>query len=459
MKEIYDALVKIVGPEWVSDHAEERFIYARDPGTMEPREPDLVVMPNSTEEVQKIMVLATEKGIPVVPMGGGLVLSGLTRPLEGGIVLDMKRMNRILEVNETGRSVLVEAGASQGMLQAYLRKHHPGFKHSIPDAPPIATIAGNVLIHGSGHLSAAGGFHSDMLNGLEVVLPTGEIVKIGSCATSPYWFSRAPLPDLAGLFIGWAGTTGVATKLAIKLYPDRPLNDVGIFVTEDPELVPDVIHRIAGTAVAEDILAWMTPKPPWARGFQMINVNYGADSDRELRLKRDLIRESVRKYIDQKVGGFMPLIAEMKTRFLEAPQSTLAGLADSRRGGGFEYVGGIMPIDLFPEAYRKGIEIADRRGIPYSLGARIIGLGHCMMFFYAYAFNRADAADVELAQEALEETNEAVLEMGGIPWKAEAPAQKQIISRMDPDTFSLMSRLRQLLDPKGIMNPGNWEAD
>ncbi|NIP91961.1 MAG: FAD-dependent oxidoreductase, partial [Akkermansiaceae bacterium] len=158
---------------------------------MEPREPDLVVMPDSSEEVQKIMALATEKGIPVVPMGGGLVLSGLTRPLKGGIVLDMKRMNRILEVNETSRSVLVEAGASQGMLQAYLRKHHPGLKHSIPDAPPIATIAGNVLIHGSGHLSAAGGLHSDMLNGMEVVLPTGEIVKIGSCATSPYWFSRA----------------------------------------------------------------------------------------------------------------------------------------------------------------------------------------------------------------------------------------------------------------------------
>jgi FAD/FMN-containing dehydrogenase len=459
MKEIFDALVKIVGPEFVSDHPEERFIYSRDPGTMEPREPDLVVMPNSSEEVQKIMMLATEKGVPVVPMGGGLVLSGLTRPLRGGIVLDMKRMNRILEVNETSRCVVVEAGASQGMLQAYLRKHHPGLKHSIPDAPPIATIAGNVLIHGSGHLSATGGFHSDMLNGMEVVLPTGEIVKIGSCATSPYWFSRAPLPDLAGLFVGWSGTTGVATKLAIKLFPDRPLNDVGIFVNEDPELVPDIIHRIAGVAVAEDIVAWMTPRPAWARGLQMINVNYGAETRRELTLKRDLIRESVRRYLDEKVGGFMPLIPEMKKRFLEAPQSTLAAFADSRRGGGFEYVGSIMPIELFPEAYREGVGIAERRGISYSLGARIIGLGHCMMFFFAYAFNRADPSDIALAQEALEETNETVLAMGGIPWKAEAPAQKQIIGRMDPGTFSLMNRLRGLLDPKGIMNPGNWEAD
>jgi FAD/FMN-containing dehydrogenase len=459
MKEVVDALAKIVGPEYVSNHPEERFIYSRDPGTMEPREPDVVVIPGSTGEVQEIMRLASEKGIPVVPMGGGLVLSGLTRPLKGGIVLDMKRMNRILEVNETGRSALVEAGASQGMLQAYLRKHHPKLKHSIPDAPPIATIAGNVMIHGSGHLSALGGLHSDMLNGMEVVLPTGEIVKIGSCATSPYWFSRAPLPDLAGLFIGWAGTTGVATKLGIKLFPNRPLNDVGIFVTEDPELVPDILHRIAGTAVAEDITAWMTPKPEWARGLQMINVNYGAETRRELLLKRDLIRESVRRYIDEKVGGFMPLIPDMKQRFLAAPQSTLAVFADTRKGGGFEYVGGIMPIDLFPVAYRKGIEIAERCGVAYSTGARLIGLGHCMMFFYAYAFNRADAADVRLAQEALEATNETVLEMGGIPWKAEAPAQKQIIRRMDPETFSLMNRLRGLLDPKGIMNPGNWEAN
>jgi len=97
MKDIYQQLVCIVGPEYVSNNPEERFFYSRDGGTMEPREPDFVIMPNTTDEVQQIMKLANEKGIPVVPMGGGLVLSGLSRPLKGGIVLDMKRMNRILE--------------------------------------------------------------------------------------------------------------------------------------------------------------------------------------------------------------------------------------------------------------------------------------------------------------------------------------------------------------------------
>ena len=103
MKEICDELGKIVGPEYVSDHPEERYIYSMDPGTMPPQEPDIVVLPNSTDEVRQIMLLANKRQIPVGPLGAGLVLSGLSRALQGGIILDMKRMNRIAEVNEISR--------------------------------------------------------------------------------------------------------------------------------------------------------------------------------------------------------------------------------------------------------------------------------------------------------------------------------------------------------------------
>ena len=457
MGNIAAELSDIVGAQYVSSEPEEQFIYGRDMGTMEPRRPDFVVMPGSTEEVRKVVLLANREGIPIVPLGGGLVLSGLSRPLKGGIVLDMKRMNRILEVNEIRRYAVVEAGVSQGVLQAYLKRHHPKLKHSVPDAPPIATIAGNVLIFGSGHLSQAAGFHSDMLNGMEAVLPTGEIVRVGSCAASPHWFSRAPLPDLSGLFLGWAGTTGIVTKLAVTLFPDRPFNDVGVFVTEDEELIPDILNRVTRANVAEDVTAWMTPKPDWARGFQHVNVAFSADTEEELTWRWHLIRRSLKHYMDEKVGGFMMLPPPMKKTLLEAPAATLTRFADVRKGGGFEYVGTIMPIDLFPGAYRAGLEIAERCGTTYSTGARVIGLGHCMMFYFAYPFNRADPSDVQRAQAALEETNRVVLDMGGIPWKAEVPAQQEIIQRMDPNTFALMNRIRAVLDPRGIMNPGNWE--
>ena len=81
-----------------------------------------------------------------------------------------------------------------------------------------------------------------------------------------------------------------------------------------------------------------------------------------------------------------------------------------------------------------------------------------MMFSCAYAFNRADKADVDRAKQALHETNKAVLELGGIPWKAEFPAQQLILERMDPNTLRLMEQVRKLMDPNGIMNPGNWEV-
>ena len=459
MNSIVAALAKIVGDAYVSDAAEERWFYGRDPGTMPPAEPDVVVMPGTTEEVQAVVRLANEKKIPVVPMGAGLVLSGLTRALRGGIVLDLKRMNRVLEVNPISRYAVVEAGTSQGMLQAYLKKHHPQLKHSMPDAPPMATIGGNVLIHGSGHLSAAHGFHSDMLNGLEVVLPTGEVARIGSCAVSEGWFARAPLPDIAGLFLGWAGTTGIVTRLAIKLFPRFRHDDVAIFVADDPEVMPDVLNRLTGAQVAEDVTAWMSPKPAWAAGHQHVNVCWGGNTREELIWKRNLLRAAVRDYIDRRVAGFMPLPPPMKKRFTKLPDSQLTTFADVRKGGGFEYVGAIMALERFADAYRLGQAVAAEHHVTYSLGARIVGVGHCMMFFFAYAFNRADADDVARAQAALEQTNLRVIDLGGIPWKAEVPAQQAIAARMDPGFGLLIDRVRRVLDPNGIMNPGNWEVN
>ena len=118
-----------------------------------------------------------------------------------------------------------------------------------------------------------------------------------------------------------------------------------------------------------------------------------------------------------------------------------------------------MPTDAIPDAARSGLEIARRLGITYSLGARVIGRGHCVMFFYAYPFNRADERSMEQAGRALEEANEAILSLGGIPWKAEAPAQELILERMDPETKNFMARVKKMLDPNGIMNPGNWEVE
>ena len=147
MDQIYKSLAEIVGKEYISNRKEELYIYSQDPGMMEPHEPDYVVMPKTTEEVQKIVKLANEEKIPVVPVGGSLSLSGLVIPHRGGIALDLKRMDRVLEVNENSRYAILEAGVTTGKLKAYLERHHPNLRFSIPDAPPSATVVGNMVIH------------------------------------------------------------------------------------------------------------------------------------------------------------------------------------------------------------------------------------------------------------------------------------------------------------------------
>jgi hypothetical protein len=131
MKEdVLSRLVEIVGQDYVSNRPEDLYLYSRDPGAQKPRRADYVVMPRTVDEVQQIARLANQEKVPLTPMGAGLTLSALTVPLRGGIVLDMKRMDSIIEVNEASRYALIEAGVTQAALRAYLEKHHPdGQRH------------------------------------------------------------------------------------------------------------------------------------------------------------------------------------------------------------------------------------------------------------------------------------------------------------------------------------------
>ena len=446
MDKIYKLLAEIVGEQYVSNKKEELYIYSQDPGMMEPHEPDYVVMPKTTEEIQKIVKLANDEKIPIVPVGGSLSLSGLVIPHRGGIALDLKRMDRVLEVNEKSRYVVVEGGVTQGKLKAYLERHHPNLRHSIPDAPPSATVVGNIVIHGQGRLTQQYGFNSDMVTGLEVVLPTGEVCKIGSSSVSPYWFSRAPLPDLAGLFLGWFGTTGVITKLGFRLYPKKKMRDIEMFVVEDPTLVPDVIHRVTHTEMTEDIFVAAQPYPLVFKGVIMIGICITGDSEEEIEFKRRMIWDALCTHIDSKEGGFMMLTPDIKRELLEMPTTGTTRFADVMKGGGFEYCGPIIPVEKYPEAYKKLLEFSSKYGITYGSAGRVIGRSHCMMFSFGYPFNRADPDNIKRTEKALHDSNVASLDIGGVPWKPEVPAQKMIMERMDKNTLELMRHIKKLLD-------------
>jgi len=456
MTDLYNTLCEIVGKDFASNQKEEIYIYSRDLGAMEPRRVDFVVMPKTTEQVQNIVKLANENKTPIVPMGGGVTTSGLTMPIKGGIVMDLKRMDQIIEVNEKGRYVILEPGVTEGQLKSYLEKNHPSLRHSMPDAPPIASVTANALVHGSGHLSQRYGFHSEMINGMEVVLPTGEIVKVGSCSVSSFWFSRAPLPDLAGLFIGWYGTTGIVTKLSFRLYPKEKKKDLLAFMTKNPGLIPEIWFEITQLEIAEDIASMYYPSlfQDFIFGYLCVTGN----SDEEITFKRKCILDIFKKY-DQRDDFKFTKVVPLKKLILGIPLVPITQFADMKRGGGFEYVGPIMPVENYPKAHVLGLKIASEYDLHYASMVRVIGRSNSMMFGFAFPFNRADPDEVKRAREAIQKTNEAVIEIGGVPWKADVYGQQKIIDKMDKNTLLLIKKIRKVLDPNGIMNPGNLEVE
>jgi len=459
MSDILKSLIEIVGEKGVSNAPEELWFYSRDPGVLTPHLPDYVVAPKTTEEVQKIVQLACREKIPVVPMGNGMSLTGLVIPLKGGIVLDMKRMNKILEVNAMARYAVVEGGTSQGVLKAYLQKNHPTLRHSLPDAPPTTTIAANVALHGQGRLTNQYGFNSDMVTGLEVVLPTGDVCRIGSPSIGPYWFSKSPtLPDLSGLFLGWLGTTGIITKVGMKLFPNKKIREVELFVTDRVDLVPVILYKLTHLEMLEDVNVWFQPKPLMFLGNFHITLYFTGDTEEEIEFKRKMIWDTLQEFMDSKDGGFMS-VQYMKEALLQMPGRNIADFADVPKGGGFEYSGPITIIEHFPQYAAKVVELARKYDVLYASSARLISGGHCMMFSISFAFNRNDPAMMIRVKHALDEATAFALEMGGIPWKPNYMEQKMVMEKMEPNALKLLQMIKKNLDPCGIMNPGNWEVN
>lgn len=454
-KEITASLEAIVGPGFVSSRSEDLFIYSHDSSANEPRMPDYVIMPQTTAEVASIVRLANREKIPLCPAGAGLNLEALTLPVRGGIVMDMRRMDRIIEVHDIDRYALIEAGVTQGHLLSYLERHHPGLQHSVPDAPPAATILGSALLAGYGHLSTNYGTHAEMINAMEVVLPSGEVCLTGSRSLCESWFSRGSLPDGTGLFTGWLGTTGIVTQLSIRLYPLPAMRDMVIYMMQDVALIPEVIFDITHTEMAEDVSIAGQERPAWMKGYQIVPVYLTANSEREMKLKKSIFKNL---FTDSRITFMDAPPPEMKDQFLELPFFATK-VADWNKGGGFEYAGIIMAPDQIPRAWERAEDIAHRNGMLLSHAIRMVDGCHHALFTCSYPFNRADENSMSRARQAREETQVMALDLGAVPWKPELGGQRLILERMDPAARRLMQDIKQWMDPNNIMNPGNWEVD
>jgi len=223
-----EALVERLGSDTVRWDADSLAAHSRDTwclsvlrdlrGTLTAR-PLCVVAPNSVEQVSTLLQYADHERLAVVPFGAGSGVCGGVRPADGAVVIDLRGLNRIVELNETALLARVQAGMMGHTFEAALNDKGYSMGH-FPQSIELSTVGGWVATRAAGQYSTRYGCIEDMLLALEVVLPDGRVLRtrVGPRAATG--------PDLRQLFLGSEGTLGVVTELTVRIFP-RPQSSVG----------------------------------------------------------------------------------------------------------------------------------------------------------------------------------------------------------------------------------------
>jgi len=216
---IRSELEDVVGPDYITTRESDRLVYSTDWSWMaqmwlDRGQPlplaDYIVHPAKPTEIAEIIKIANNYHIPVIPWGGGSGTQGGTLPIYGGIILDTKRMHRILEINETALTVTAQAGINGTQLEWALNDKGLTLPH-YPASANCATLGGYLAPRGSGTISTKYGKAEDMVLSMEIVLPNGEIIRTPSVP------NHASGPDYARLFLGSEGTLGVITEATMQV--------------------------------------------------------------------------------------------------------------------------------------------------------------------------------------------------------------------------------------------------
>ncbi|MFO8072649.1 MAG: FAD-binding oxidoreductase [Polyangia bacterium] len=470
------ALGAILPPERLRDDEQTLEEYSRDMTENPPGRPDVVAFLETAEEAVAVVEAAAEHRIPLVPRIAGTNLGGLSIPACGGAVLDLTGMNRILAINEVDMIAVIEPGVTFRQLIDELRARDLPLTVGIPLSPPYTSVVANCLLDGLGNLSLLHGAMGEWIAGLEVVLASGEVIRTGSWAVSDVPFARAPLPDLTGLFVSWQGTTGLITRMAVQLEPDPPLRKRLFVLTYDRASTYELMRRLARLKIFDDIggLSWPTGKmvfgvdqprskdPDEPEFFTYIDVS--AYEPEELRVKLQMVLSELKELRDKGAEIEDPFdmeaictVAPRFEKFADFP-TNLDFLVDNP-GGGLSWVGTYGPMSRFDSGADRGIEIMERHGFAPVIVSRPMKGGHFGVLRFIETFRRDDEEDVERVRRCNGELTEMLLDEGFIPYKTPGWAVERILPRMWPGTHDLMRRVRKLLDPDGIMNPGRWALD
>ncbi len=238
-RDLRQELEALLGPGAVLSDPDELLVYESDGLTLFRALADFVVFPTSAEHVSAIVKLANREKLPFVARGAGTGLSGGCLPTEGGIVISLMRMNRVLEVDYDNQLAVVEPG----LVNLHLSwKVGPRGYYYAPDpsSQQACTIGGNIANNSGGPHTLKYGVTTNHVLGLEVVMPDGEVVWLGGKTRDACGY------DLAGVFVGSEGTFGIATKIVVRILKKPQAVKTVLAVFDEIDRASEAVSAVIG---------------------------------------------------------------------------------------------------------------------------------------------------------------------------------------------------------------------
>lgn len=495
---VLEELAGIVGVENASDEPSVREAYSRDQSFVPPRRPNYVVRPGKVEEVQRIIIFANSYVMPVIPFSSGTNFHGGTVPEQGGILVDLRRLNNIGYIDERNWNALIEPGVTYSQLQAELEKRH--LRVATPlTSPPSASVLADYMERKPVVTAADFIFGNELFNTFDIVMPTGELFTVGHPPTKKArsMAPDGPALDFYRLFQGAQGTLGIVVRMSIRLLPLPDAQRV-LFLPADT----------VGRAV--EIMQRIERKELGLECFALNNFNLAAflaeDPAQEAKLRKG-------KYIE--ASGARPWSAKQLAQFQSLRESLppwtviicLTGwarraqekleyqeldLRDVATEFGFEVkntVGGAAGLDkiireevIHPWRMQKrfgykgschGLMFHARPDTVAELEATIeevaslyhypagdiggyllpIERGRTIYCEYDLHCNRADPAESEQVKALFEEVSEVLVDSGAFFDRPYGTWAEAMYRRAGTYT-EYLKKVKRKLDPNNVMNPG-----
>ncbi|HME43261.1 MAG TPA: FAD-linked oxidase C-terminal domain-containing protein [Syntrophorhabdales bacterium] len=447
---IIEEITKIVGKENVLSSVEDRKCYSYD-GRVDGGLPDLIVFPSSAEDVSRILVLANKHRFPVIPRGQGSGLTGGSVPVVGGVVLVFTRMNRILEIDTENLITVVEPGVITFILQEEVAKKGL-FYPPDPSSYKYSSIGGNVAECAGGPNSFKYGVTRDYVLGLEVVLPTGEIMNAGVRT-----MKGVVGYDLTRLMVGSEGTLGVVTKIILKLIPLPETRATMLALFREVEEAATTVSAIVAARIVPSTIEFLdrasikcseqaSPMglPPEVGGLLIIEVDGNQASvmaEAEKVKKIVLEHNAIRCDLTQDPKEADKLWQARRTVSQATYNLNPVKVAEDV----------VVPRSEIPTLIRALEEMGKKYGIP------ILSFGHAGDGnFHVSMMIRDTAEDREKAEEAVKELFATTVKLGGTLsgehgiGLSKAP---YLGMELSDQAILTMKKIKQLFDPNNILNP------